>query len=97
MEKIVNGEKITVLYENSKIRVESIISYGNKSPDGFWYCQEEDEWVMLAKGGAELQFEGETVNLCVNENMYIPAYKKHRVSYASPDAEWLCVFVKNSP
>ena len=94
MKQIINGEVITTLFENEKIRIEKISSFGNASPDGFWYCQNEDEWVMLTNGKAQIQFEDCVVDLCKDEHMLIPAYKKHRVSYVSDDGEWLCVFIK---
>lgn len=94
MKQIINGEVITTLLENEKIRIETIVSYGNASPDDFWYCQNEDEWVLLTNGKAQIQFEDEFVDLCKDDHMLIPAYKKHRVSYTSDDAEWLCVFIK---
>ena len=94
MQQIINGEVITTLLENEKIRIEKISSFGNASPDGFWYCQDEDEWVMLTNGKAQIEFEDKIVDLCKDEHMLISAYKKHRVSYVSDDAEWLCVFIK---
>ena len=94
MKVIINGEEITTLFENEKTRVEKIVSFGNASPNDFWYCQDEDEWVMLTKGKAQLQFENDFVNICKDEHMLIPSGKKHRVSYVSDDAEWLCVFIK---
>ena len=94
MQQIINGEVVTTLLENEKIRVEKISSFGNASPNDFWYCQDESEWVMLTNGKAQIQFEDEFVDLCKDDYMLIPAYKKHRVSYVSDDAEWLCVFIK---
>ena len=94
MKQIINGEVITTLLENEKIRIETIVSFGNVSPDDFWYCQSEDEWVMLTNGKAQIQFEDEFVDLCKDDHMLIPAYKKHRVSYTSDDAEWLFGFIK---
>lgn len=92
--EIFDCEKTEVLFENNKIRVEKILSYGNASPRGFWYDQDEDEWVSLVKGRAVIAFDDGEVCLAAGENMYIPAHKKHRVSGTSADAEWLCVFVK---
>ena len=94
MQQIINGEVITTLLENEKIRIEKISSFGNASPDGFWYCQDEDEWVMLTNGKAQIEFEDKIVDLCKDDHMLIPAYKKHRVCFVSDDAEWLCVFIK---
>ena len=94
MKVIINGEEITTLFENEKIKIEKIKSFGNVSPDGFWYCQEQDEWVMLTQGKAQLQYQDSFADICTGEHMLIPAGKKHRVSYTSDDAEWLCVFIK---
>lgn len=94
MKKIVNGEEIFALFEDSFIRTEKILSHGNASPENFWYCQNEGEWVSLIEGKAELEFsEGKKI-LCKGENMYIPPYLKHRVSWVSDDAVWYCVFIK---
>ena len=92
--QIINGEEITTLFENEKIRIETILSFGNSSPDDFWYCQDEDEWVLLTNGNAKIQFEDCEKHLCKDDHMLIPAYQKHRVSYTSDDAQWLCVFLK---
>jgi len=37
--------------------MEEIISRGAASPGDFWYDQERDEWVMLARGEAVLRFD----------------------------------------
>ena len=83
---------------NRNIRIERIISKGHKSADGFWYDQDEDEWVLLLQGAARLQFEHETeeVNLSAGDHMLIPARTKHRVSWTDPDREtiWLALFSK---
>ena len=41
------------------IRLQRIISFGQVSPQGFWYDQKEAEWVMLLKGRARLVIAGE--------------------------------------
>jgi len=50
-------ELTTVLQEANGVRIERIVSAGHKSPEGFWYDQPENEWVMVLKGAARLQFE----------------------------------------
>lgn len=87
-------ETIEILYENDKIRIEKIISRGAITPESFWYDQNEDEFVLLKKGEATLEFENKIIKIKANEQYYINKHKKHRVSYTSKDAEWLCVFVK---
>ncbi len=94
MEKYVNGEKIKTLFENEEVRVETIESFGNASPEGFWYEQKEDEMVVLKEGTATLRLGDEVVNLAAGDNLYIPAGLKHRVEQVSSDARWLCLFIK---
>ena len=36
------------------MRVERIVSSGHCSPEGFWYDQDEQEWVPLLQGAARL-------------------------------------------
>ena len=68
--QIINGEEITTLFENEKIRIETILSFGNSSPDGFWYCQHEDEWVLLTNGNAKIQFEDCEKHLCKDDGRF---------------------------
>jgi len=77
------------------VRIERIVSKGHSSPEGFWYDQEKNEWVVLLKGSAELHFEGEAtpVKLLPGDYLNIPAHTKHRVAWTDPDQEtvWLAV------
>jgi hypothetical protein len=41
------------------MKIERIISQGQASPPGFWYDQAWNEWVIVLKGSATLQFEDE--------------------------------------
>lgn len=88
-------EQITVIFENERLRIETIRSFGNPSPEKFWYDQAEDEWAQVTKGSAVLEFEKSKAALSGGEHYYIKAHKRHKVAYASPDCEWLCVFIKN--
>lgn len=49
-------EITNLLLENESVRIEQIISAGQMSPDGFWYDQSEQEWVLLLQGTARLEF-----------------------------------------
>ena len=49
----------TRLLAGGAFRLERIVSTGQSSPPGFWYDQEDGEWVALLSGAAELQFEDE--------------------------------------
>jgi cupin 2 domain-containing protein len=91
-------ELIQVLAANGNVRIERIVSHGHSSPDGFWYDQEEHEWVIVLKGTARLQFEDTTVDLNPGDFVNIPAHKKHRVEWTTPDEPtiWLAVFFSSS-
>ena len=94
-----DNELVTVLARNKSVRVERIVSTGQCSADGFWYDQDEHEWVVLLKGAARLQFEDEDTHVsmkpgdCVN----IAAHRRHRVQWTSPDEPtvWLAVFYQD--
>ena len=53
-------ELVEVLAENKHVRIERIVSTGQASPEGFWYDQEEHEWVVVLKGEAKLLFKAMT-------------------------------------
>ncbi|MFA7083656.1 MAG: hypothetical protein WC141_03865 [Arcobacteraceae bacterium] len=45
-----HAEKFLEIFKNDVIRIEKIVSNGQKSPDDFWYEQEESEFVLVLKG-----------------------------------------------
>ena len=77
-------EDITVLLTTPNVRIERIVSTGQASPPGFWYDQNEAEWVVLLTGGAGLRFDGETQvrALKPGDYLHIPAHARHRVERA---------------
>ncbi len=50
---------VSTLLEAANVRIERIVSNGHSSAPGFWYDQDQHEWVMVLKGRARLRFEGE--------------------------------------
>lgn len=91
-----DGEITEILYETENTRIERIVSCGQSSPDGFWYDQNEDEWLTLLEGQAILRFEDKTLTLSRGDCLLIKAHEKHRVDFTSkgPPCIWLCVFSK---
>jgi cupin 2 domain-containing protein len=87
-------ELTTVLQRGENLRIERIISTGHCSPDGCWYDQPENEWVIVLHGAAQLEFEDRKVGMFPGESINIPAHQKHRVEWTSPDEPtvWLAVF-----
>ena len=93
------AELVTKLLEAADMRIERIVSHGHASPEGFWYYQDRHEWVIVLKGAARLQFEDRMVEMKVGDFLNIPAFKKHRVDWATPDEPtvWLGVHYGDVP
>ncbi len=91
-------EQLEVLQTGEGIRIERIVSRGQVSPEGFWYDQNEAEWVLVLKGAATLMFEGkkDSVFLGPGDYLNIAAHTRHRVEWTDPDQEtvWLAVHYK---
>ena len=90
------SELIDVLAEAGDVRIERIVSRGHASPEDFWYDQSEDEWTMVLRGRARLAMAGEEelVELGPGDWILIPARRRHRVAWTTPDEPtvWLAVF-----
>ena len=86
-------ELFTALLEAANVRIERMVSHGQASPKGFWYDQNQHEWVVVLKGAALLRSEGEEqpVQMKPGDSLSIPAHKKHRVEWTTPEGPtiWL--------
>ena len=80
------------------MRIERIVSDGHGSPEGFWYDQDENEWVLLVSGSAVLSIEKESgieqVELKLGDYLLLPARQRHRVVSTSQTEKtiWLAVY-----
>ena len=90
-------ELVENLAESDAIRIERIVSTGQNSPEGFWYDQDEHEFVVVLNGEATLLFEGseQAIQMKPGDFINIPARRKHRVESTSPNGPtvWLAVFI----
>lgn len=86
-------ELSTTLLEAANVRIERIVSLGHASPEGFWYDQDQHEWVLVLKGAAKLRFDDGEIDLKPGDFVNIPAHRKHRVEWTTPDEPtvWLAV------
>ena len=88
-------ELLETLAESRSVQIERIVSRGHASPDGFWYDQDRHEFIVLLQGAARLRFEAdpESVELTPGDSLRIPAHRRHRVEWTTPDAPtvWLAV------
>jgi len=82
------------LVQAKHVRIERIVSEGHVSPPEFWYDQEENEFVLLAQGAARLRFEDSVIEMKPGDWIDIPAHRRHRVEWTTPDERtvWLVVF-----
>lgn len=87
-------EEFLDILKSDNIRIERIVSNGQSSKKDFWYCQEENEFILLLEGNAILEFEDKEVELKKGDYFDIKANIKHRVKYTSKEEStiWLAVF-----
>lgn len=89
-------ELIQTLATANSVRIERIVSKGHCSPPGFWYDQDQHEWVLLVQGEALLRFEegDRSVHLTAGCHVTIAAHERHRVEWTTDETEtiWLAVF-----
>jgi cupin 2 domain-containing protein len=91
----VGQEQFLTLFENEAVKIERIVSQSHKSPPGFWYDQPQDEWVIVLRGHAVLEFEGgELIEMKQGDHLAIARHLKHRVSQTGPETIWLAVHIE---
>ncbi|MFO7721945.1 MAG: cupin domain-containing protein [Bacteroidales bacterium] len=97
--KVPDMEPVETLVDSDQVRIERIVSVGHTTPEGFWYDQSEDEWVVLLGGEAEITFDnGEVIPMEAGDALMIEAGCRHRVTATSthPPAVWLAVFISKT-
>ena len=90
-----SGEVFDTIVESGSLRIERIVSNGQATPEGEWFDQERDEWVLVLAGSAGLLFDGAHEPRCLGagDHVLIPAGCRHRVAWTDPDVKtvWLAV------
>lgn len=87
-------ELIDTLLRTPMLRIERIVSHGQASPEGFWYDQDESEWVLVLSGAARMTFEGEeSLQMTAGSFVNIPAHRRHRIDWTDPSVAtvWLAI------
>jgi cupin 2 domain-containing protein len=91
-------ELVSVLLATPHVRIERIVSTGQASPAGFWYDQDEGEWVVLLHGAACLTIAGEAAprHLRPGDSVHLPPRLRHRVEWTDPATPtvWLAIFYR---
>ena len=66
------GEEFLTLFENPSVKIERIVSHSHSSPENYWYDQADDEWVVVLRGTAILEFaDGELLTMNVGDSVTI--------------------------
>jgi cupin 2 domain-containing protein len=90
-----HAEVFETIVAAKKVRIERIVSCGQSTPDGEWYDQLHDEWVLLLAGSASIMLEDgqEPQKLLPGDYLLIPARCRHRVAWTDPLQKtiWLAV------
>jgi cupin 2 domain-containing protein len=90
------SETSCVLAAEGNWRLERIHSCQAASPEGFWYDQQEVEWVTLLQGSARLRFADEPAarELSRGDSLLISAHRRHRLEATdpAPGSVWLALF-----
>jgi cupin 2 domain-containing protein len=85
------------ILNRGNVRIERIVSRGQCSPEGFWYDQAWDEWVLVFSGRAGLEIEGHPapMELGPGDYLFIPSHLRHRVAWTDKrqDTVWLAVHI----
>ena len=96
------NETFAALAESSDTRVERIVSHGHSTPPGTWLRSNRDEWVILLRGSAALNFRGsedsqKEIPLGPGDWLTIPAGVEHRVTRTdtSQPTVWLAVHFRS--
>lgn len=91
----VGNERFDALLSTPGFTISRIASNEHTSPEGFWYDQSEDEWVMVLRGTATLEFgDGARQPLASGDWLMIPSGCRHRIAFTGPDTVWLAVHFK---
>ena len=93
--RVLSAELVEELMRTPGARLERIVSRGHRTPDGEWFDQEWDEWVVVLAGRGRLRIDGESelVELGPGDSLLLPAHVRHRVEWTDPGADtvWLAL------
>ncbi len=89
-----DDELFETLLETKCLKLERIVSQAHASPEGHWYDQSRDEWVVVLAGSAGVMIEGQAmVVLSAGDYLHLPPHQRHRVAWTQKgvDTVWLAL------
>lgn len=88
------GETLETLAQLGGTTIERIVS--STTPATEPYDQEQDEWVVLLRGAAELEVAGKRAQLRPGDHVSLPSRTPHRVLSTQAGSLWLAVHVRKN-
>ena len=90
-----DAEAFETLLVGGSFRLQRIVSTGQATPPGEWYDQDDDEWVVVLRGAADLRLadEPQARRLEPGDWLLLPAGCRHRVEWTAGDGPtvWLAL------
>jgi cupin 2 domain-containing protein len=87
----IDSEIFETILKHKNVEIKKIISNTLKIPQTF--CQKEDEFVVLLKGCAKIEINGEIKKLKAGDYLFIPANTPHKVLKTKKIAIWLAIHI----
>ena len=87
----IDSEIFETILKHKNVEITKIISNTLKTPQTF--CQKEDELVVLLKGCAKIEINGEVKKLKAGDYLFIPANTPHKVLKTKKIAIWLAIHI----
>ncbi len=88
----IDSEIFKTLLKHKNVTIKKIISNTLKTPQTF--NQKEDEFVVLLKGCAKIEINGEIKKLKAGDFLFIPANTPHTLIKTKKTAIWLAIYIK---
>ncbi len=83
------------ILDQPTFRLERIVSMEHSTPEGEWYDQDKNEWVILLRGSASLRLEerAQPITLKPGDYIFLPAHCRHRVEWTARNMQtiWLTI------
>jgi len=87
----IDSEIFKTLLKHKNVTIKKIISNTLKTPQTF--NQKEDEFVVLLKGCAKIEINGEIKKLKAGDFLFIPANTPHTLIKTKKTAIWLAIYI----
>jgi len=83
------GERVDAVARIGSVTVEQILSGALDAPVEF--DQDHDEWVVVLRGHAVVDVDGERLELGDGDWLLLPAHTPHRLVATRPGTTWLAL------